>query len=567
MAARSSWSTTATSKRVGKAVVFFSRSALGQTQETDVRGGVKRKVSTRYIPWKMKRVEAGNPEKGTLDKYRVVDWEVLENSLVAIPLDHKGTSVDPTGRSQTEDMRMFTVEIDDGEPVEEERTDMDKKNGTDPEAGGGGGGTTAAVVQDFSARNAEIAEILGMCRRDGVSAEETEEFVRAGKAPGEVARALFAKKSTSGSAQPAGEAIVELTRRQVEDYSYARAVEGGLKLNGHEKGKFDGFELEMHQELLRKVPDGFDYHGGVLVPMRLEGKRAMDTKTAGKGSELVPQQAGELIEHLRDESLLTRLGAKTLVGLNAKVPFPKQKSGMQFFWVADNPPADVTDSDISLGISWLDPKALAGMNIFSRQLLSMSLLDMDDLIRKEIAVGIALALDLAGIHGKGGEGVPLGLYKNPDVNVKAMGGVPDYAKMIDLFAQVRTKNAHRGTLGLGTTPQMAGKLMATPEFTNAARGIWTGTFDDGFVAGYKAVSSTQISSTMTGQEEVGGTEQGIIAGNFSDILIGTYSIVEITADPYTLLGKAMVRMHGYFMADTLLRHGESITIATGATLS
>ena len=70
--------------KVGRAVVKFSRSSLGQEIFQDVVDGIREKVSVGYAVHDMvleSRVD------GQLDTYRVTDWEPLEISIVAIPAD------------------------------------------------------------------------------------------------------------------------------------------------------------------------------------------------------------------------------------------------------------------------------------------------------------------------------------------------------------------------------------------------------------------------------------------------------------------------------------------------
>lgn len=556
--------------------VRFSKVGLGPDMETDFNDDIRTQVSIRYIVHERKVIN-GDAKEGKLTRKIATKWEPIEVSLVSMAADQSVGK----GRNATEE-RMYPVVDDDGAPVEEEVRNM--RLNTEGIEGGGAPTLTpaapaatpaAAVTVGAAGREREMQDILDLCRSNDIPDRTQVAWLNEGVSADVVSRRILDGKKKPALAQPGAEAIVELSEREAKQYSYARAVDGVYTQSaskGHKK--FSGFEREVHDEILRKMPQDYDYKGGALVPLRLRpadpersGKRALDTKTLGKGSELVSQQPGEMIELLREESALGRAGARFLTGLTSKIPFPKKKSGMNFVWVAENPAAGVADSDIGLGISWLDPKALAGMNIFSRQLLLMALADVDTLIRDEIAEGTALALDLAGIHGKGGEGVPLGIYKTPGVTPVAFGGVPTFAKSVDLFAQIRKKNGLRGRPSAVTTPEMAGKMMTVPKFTNGVEGIWTGTFDQGNLVGYPAFATNQVSATMSSLEDAGGTEHGIIAGNFGDLLIGTFAALEVTADPYTLLDKAMVRMVCYLMADTLLRHGESLAVSTGATLT
>ena len=91
--------------------------------------------------------------------------------------------------------------------------------------------------------------------------------------------------------------------------------------------------------------------------------------------------------------------------------------------------------------------------------------------------------------------------------------------------------------------------------------IWSGTILEGIVAGYKAMASNQIKSTLGG-----GSEHGIVFGNWTDLLVGMFGGIEITVDPYRLKKQAMVEYTIFGMADVMLRHPQSFCKATGATI-
>jgi len=192
------------------------------------------------------------------------------------------------------------------------------------------------------------------------------------------------------------------------------------------------------------------------------------------------------------------------------------------------------------------------------------------MVRDEIAIGHALAIDNIAIHGIGAAGIPMGIYYAADVNAQAMGSaVPTFPLLVAMETAVAVDNAAIGALGWVTTPQMAGVFRTTPQHATypAANWMWEGNMLEGSIAGYRAMASNQISATMSGSAETGGAEQGIIFGNWNDLIIGMFSGLEIIVDPYTDAGKAMVKLTSFQMADVLTRHGQSFAKSTAATLS
>jgi hypothetical protein len=144
-----------------------------------------------------------------------------------------------------------------------------------------------------------------------------------------------------------------------------------------------------------------------------------------------------------------------------------------------------------------------------------------------------------------------------------MGGVPTFGKLIDMVTEVLKDNALAGSLAFATTPGMAGKLAKTVVAASTdTRMIWAGALDNGNLAGYRAVASNQVKATLGG-----GSEHGLIFGNWSEVMIGTWGALELVVDPYALKKQGMIEVTSFQLADIALRHGQSFTKATGATIA
>jgi HK97 family phage major capsid protein len=292
------------------------------------------------------------------------------------------------------------------------------------------------------------------------------------------------------------------------------------------------------------------------------GARALDAATAGAGAELVGTQQ-EVIEILRNSAKVIAMGARVLTGLTGPVPFPKQTGTGTAYWVGENPPAGVTESQLGTGLVTLAPKSLMSKERYSRQLMMEASVDTEALVRNDLGANHGLAVDRAALHGEGAAGVPTGIYVATDVLIVAMGGVPDYGKLIDMQGKVQDANAMAGTLGYMTTSLMASVFKQTLEASAAgARWIWSGKMDDGEVAGYRATSTNQVRKDLAG-----GAEHGIIFGNWGDMILGLWNAMELVVDPYTQADKAMIVVTSFQMADVILRHGQSFCKATGATIA
>lgn len=552
--------------RKTRAKVRFSRSARGQEVRQDVDDGIRTRTSIGYQIIKAKLVKQG----ATIaeDEWLVTRWMPYEGSLVGIPADLSvGVGRDERAGEQ------FPVEIEGGESAEEERSmctkcqkdpcgcEAARTTTTPPSGGERSAGSGPVAVLEAPARQ-QLAEISRLAERHGVS-NQVAGWIERGLSVDQVSREILNAQVTKTIETPPSErSVVDLPEKDIRRYSYCRAI-----LMAEPGAKLDGLEGEVHAEIARKMPTGYKPHGGIFAPLRLRSERALDSKTAGAAAELVFDQPGELIELLRNRAVVAAMGARILSGLTAPMPFPKQTAAATAYWTGENTGVDVTESNLTTGIIALHPKTLQATTSYARQLLALASLDGEALVKDDLAIVHSLAIDRAGIHGKSASGEPTGIYQAPDVISKAMGGQPDFAKIVDMVAQCGDKNALQGSLGFITTALLAGVLSAKPKIASAAAGfIWEGPLSEGILAGYKAMSTAQISKTMTGSADTGGSEHGMIFGNWADMLIGMWGAMEFIVDPYAKKKQGLIEVTSFQMTDVLIRHGESFVKTTGATL-
>jgi HK97 family phage major capsid protein len=413
----------------------------------------------------------------------------------------------------------------------------------------------AAVERE---RIASIHETVSSAR--GVVGNALDEkvagWVRSGATVEQVQREVMAVMATRGSATVAADPLAAVPARDLRNYSYARAL-----LIAGEGERATGLEAEISEELLLKQPSMAQKRGGLLVPMSL---RTLDSKTGTKGAELVFEQKGDLIELLRNRSAVVKLGATLLSGLTAPIAFPKQSGAMAAYWVGENN-GNVTSSDVALALATLTPKTLQATTAYSRQLLVQAGFDVESMVRGELALIHALAIDYAVIHGLGAGGEPQGIYGALNVSSTPVGGAMTYAKVLAMQGQVAGANADVGSLGWLMNPTMATNLKGVARFANTATPVWEGTYADGMVDGYKAVATNQVSKLMTGSARAGGSEIGALFGNWADVYVGSWGALELVVDPYSQKKVGLIEVTSFQMADTLARHGESFAKSTGAT--
>jgi len=567
--------------RVQRGWVRFSKSARGQEIEQDVADETRENISVGYmvLDWAVEMREAGKDENGKPayeEVYRVTRWQPAEVSIVSVPAD----LTVGVGRSAAGVVpEPAKPEAQAPAPARKETSVMEPEKKDESIL------ITDARSATEVARDKDRAEIFRICDANGMGGRAPE-FIEQGLSLAEVALEIVkirrnVRDPAIGAPHGGDNSIMKnLKLSDRKRYSYARAILLAAGANDRRQ-KWDGIEAEVHQELQKHYSEsGLSMRSnGFLLPVDLRTpeqawqdmeRRALDSKTVTKGSEAVFEQPGELIELLRNRSAVVALGARTLTGLSGPIGFPKQTGAGTASWVGENPGTDLSDSDLALGLVMMQPKTIQSTTAYARQLLVQSSVDIENLVRNDLALIHALAWDKAAFHGTSAAGQPTGIYVAPDVPFKAHGGNPDLVLLIDQAAKVADANADEGSLGWVTTPLMAAKMMSTAEHDTAAAAnwVWRGTFREGTMAGYPARGTNQISKTMVDSAPTGGSEHGIIFGNWADMIIGMFGGgIEIVVDPYAKKKQALIEVTSFQLTDLILRHGESFSKSHGATIA
>lgn len=540
----------------------FSRSAKAREVRQDVDDGIRKDISVGY------RIDDWLEEMRDDVLYlRATKWTPMESSIVPVPADIT------VGVGRSDDRK--TVKSG-GEPAKEDRNMKLKPGEPGYEEQEKAERATLATV-DASNEEQRAEEIRGICKTNGVDIL-ARDFVGSTMSVEAVAARIVEMKKTAGRAQPAAEALRAIVpEKDLRNYSYVKAVRGAVALA--EGRKFEGLEAEVHQTLRSMMPAGAPDKGGVLAPLgSFDGSRAagatLDSLTAAKGTELVPETPGQLIEFLRPRARVIESGATVLTGLTGPVAFPKQTTAATVFWVPENPAANVASGEPSLGLALMQPKTLMGNIPFTRQLLMQASLDVEAWARNELAIAHGLAIDLSAIHGSGVNGQPTGIYAAPSVYSKDVTNAAG-TTLVALLAMVSgifDKNAQAESMGWLTNPVEAGLLRGTAEFpanTLVASGqtLWQGRLDQGTMLGYASRSTTQCSKTMSASLTTGGTANALVFGNWADMFIAMFGAMELVVDPYSLKKQGVIEVTTFQLADVLIRHGESFAKAINATLT
>lgn len=534
--------------------VRFSRSARGQDIKRDVEDGIRPFVSIGY------RVMEMVLEKETEDKstYRITRWMPMEGSTVAVPAD---VTVG-VGRSAEE--REFPIQV---------RSAI--QNPAPP----------APTIEVRSMNPKQLANVMRLCQTHGVEQKRALEIVEAeGMTEERAASEILAEVAKRGAKPlttlPAegseGGSMLTLTEREQNEYNICRGIMT-LVRNVENNSRDKSFETEVSDEIAKRYEG--KQRGGLFIPYKLRidpsviAKRGVATALAAgtgtQGAETVFTEPGEFIQFLYNRMRLRELGARVISGLQGNVAFPKQTGKASGSWVEENPGADVADSNLTLTQVTMSPKTYQSSASYSRQLLAQSVVDVDNLVRSDLATDVALALDLAGISGTGGSNDPKGILHTTGVGDYILrddagnGALPVWDDITLMEEELENTNADQlGDPAWLTTPGIKGLFKRTPRLFYAPAGltatvnvtgdpIWT---DSDEIDGYMARASNQVPKTLT---------KGTSAGNVHALILGVFSVLinglwgsgfELVVDPYRLKKQGLIELTTFVLTDWANRY-------------
>ena len=345
--------------------------------------------------------------------------------------------------------------------------------------------------------------------------------------------------------------LVELNEAERRRYSLRRALAIAARLEAPQS-----FEAEVSEEIARQLPSGYQRKGGIFIPTTFS-RAALDAHTAGKGAELVAEQAGAFIPALRKRALVLRLGARLITGLRGNVGFPRQDMAGSAEWAEDNPAEDYGESNVTLSQVQMRPKRFVSSTSFSRQLLVQSTPSVDEIVAEDMAQSSAVALDLAAVHGSGEGNEPLGLYHIDEgvAEVDFSGAGPTMEKVVEMETAVATQDGETDpeTAGYLTTPEVRERAKLTEEASGAR--LWL----DGTMNDHRAEATNQLSKELGSGED----EHAMVYGIWSELLVGEWGAIEVLANPYTLAARGLVKVTSFYLADVAPRHPESFCTSKG----
>lgn len=346
-----------------------------------------------------------------------------------------------------------------------------------------------------------------------------------------------------------GAAKIGMGAEDLRRYSLVRAIRAAAN------GDWRGAELEREAseamaKALGKDPQGF------FVPQDWLEQRDMVVGIDAQGGYLKATDllSQSFIEMLRNRMMVQRAGATILGGLVGDVAIPKQSGGATAYWVAES--GAPTESNQTVAQVAMSPKTVGAFTDISRKLLKQSSVDVEAFVRRDLSTVLALAIDLAALHGSGSSNQPTGIASTSGIGSVvggANGAAPDWDDIVDLEQEVAVDNADIGALAYMTNAKVRGKLKKTVVGTDM-RMVWENS--DTPLNGYPAYVTNQVASDLDKGTSTG-VCSAIFFGNWNDLLIGMWGGLDVLVDPYTGSSTGTVRVVAFQDVDIAVRHAES----------
>ena len=490
-----------------RATVRFGKNGLAREAFDDVVDGIRANVSIGYAINKMERQDK--------DKYVAKSWRPVEASLVSIPAD---VSVG-VGRSSEPTPEPVTITVREETPMTNE-VDV-----------------AAIELEARKAAQKDAAQIVELGARHNQS-DMAKRAISDGRSVAEFRGELL---DVIGSERALESQDIGLTNKEVKRFSIVRAIHALANPTDRRAQEAAAFEKECSEAAAAEFGRSAQ---GIMLPTDVLRTWKRDLNSADEADLFGEDYRGQdFVDVLRNASSVMQAGARTLNGLSGDVRIPKKTAAASAAWIATEGGAS-TESEMTVGNIAMTPKTLGAFTDVTRQLMIQSSMDVESLIRDDLATAIGLAIDLAGLEGSGSSGQPTGILNTSGINsvTNFAAANPTFAEVVTLETALAEDNALMGNLAYILPAAMYGALKTTEKASGTAQFVVE---PGGTINGHRAIVSNQ------------GTAGNLYFGNFSDLLVGFFGGLDLVVDPYTASTSGTVRVVALQSMDLAVRHAVS----------
>ena len=526
-------------KKRGYARVRFSEEEFADSKFRDVKNKILRNISFGYVINKAEEVDNSIVAR---------DWEAFEVSLVSIPADNSiGISRSINNKNEANDMQNnnkkdnMLVEAHVSASSDALPTKLTLKNMTTNEKEIDLVRSEDAVNKALKSDRARFDQIRKTRKKYDMN-DLADEYIRDGRSVQEFNQAVMDQWNPEKITPKPQDAEIGLSEAETRSFSFIKALNYLANPGDRAAREAAAFEIEASNAAAKKAGR---VSRGITVPYDVM-RRDLKTSPATQGGNLVQTDldAANFIDLLRNSSALDQAGATTLTGLQGNIAIPRQSGAATAYWVAEG--GAPTESQQAIQQVSMVPRTCGAFTDISRKLLIQSSLDVETMVRNDIAKVIALEIDRAALYGTGSSNEPLGLHNTSGIGTESItANNPTFAQVVNMESDVAAANALMGNLAYITGATIRGAMKVKAKDSGSGLFLWDG---NNTVNGYNAYMSNQV--------EAG----DLWFGNWSDCIIGYWSSLDLLVDPYTHSTSGTIRITALQDVDVAFRHAASFSL-------
>jgi ATP-dependent Clp endopeptidase proteolytic subunit ClpP len=367
---------------------------------------------------------------------------------------------------------------------------------------------------------------------------------------------VFDKIQEEGSTFETPASFLDLSPQQLKTFRLTRAaqmvIEGKTKLPESENISFEFECSKAIEKKLGKAPQ----NGTIYLPYDIrqrELKHSVKSNkfmnahstTPGEGGEFVPTEhrTDLMPEFLRNATVMGRLGATILTGLQGNLEIPKIVSSLSVSAVAENNAASA--SYITTGKLTAQPHTVSGNTQYGRQWFYQSDLSVDTMLMNELEATKNVKVDYLSLNGDGVTTEPLGFLKTPGITDVEM-TAPTWRKILSFAKTIKKANAFSGSrFAWLMSADVEQEVKAAEKFATTGQTFLMNNQMDGFPYEW----SNQVG------------DQVLTLANWAEAYMLFWGAEELLIDPYSLSTAGLVRLTIFSMFDFLFRQTQAGVIA------
>ena len=508
-------------EKSAKAIVRFGRGELADEVFRDVQDGIRQNISVGYKINGMERMRGNKDDK---PMFRV-QTTPLEVSVVSVPADQ--SQAVGVGRSEDK-QKQTTIKVKTMTEEVKNEINLDEVREQ----------SVAEAKAEFVRNSKEIMDLAVRHNRRDLA----DKAIQDGNSVEEFRGILLDQIATD---KPLETPEIGMNKKEVRQFSIMKAINALANPTDRKAQRDAEFEFECSEEASKHY--GRTAQGIMLPPEVMANWNTRDLN-ASDDAGLVGQdfRPESFIDVLRNASAVMPL-ATNLNGLQGDVKIPKKTSAASAAFISAEGGAS-GESEMVIGSVTMSPKTVGVHTDVTRQLMLQSSLDVENLIRDDLAKSMAIAIDDGALEGSGSSGNPRGITNTSGINTVSLSSAaaPTFAEMVSIETSVAVDNALVGDLAYIINPTNYGTLKTTAK--DSGSGLFVA--ENGQVNGYPVVISNQL------------TANNYVFGNFNDLLIGFFGGLDITVDPYSNSTSGTVRIVALQSVDVAVRHAVSFCNAS-----